>query len=136
MPEAGAVKPRSSGAVNVSHRLEKAITELRRLQKLLVSGQGLDPRILTDFREALNRIRNTAWSAQQYIALKATDQDSANVLSILAGERVRAAYQLCQAIQVDLISTEVKFQTGHLIQLHAAVKTLTEQLGDVVGKLG
>jgi hypothetical protein len=136
MPEAGAAKPRSSGAVNVSHRLEKAITELRRLQKLLVSGQGLDPRILTDFREALNRIRNTAWSAQQYIALKATDQDSANVLSILAGERVRAAYQLCQAIQVDLISTEVKFQTGHLIQLHAAAKALTEQLGDVVGKLG
>ena len=136
MPESGAVKPRSSGAVNVSHRLEKAITELRRLQKLFVSGQGLDPRILTDFREALNRIRNTAWSAQQYIALKATDQDSANVQSILAGERVRAAYQLCQAIQVDLISTEVKFQTGHLIQLHAAAKALTEQLGDVVGKLG
>ena len=104
----------SAGAVNVSPRLEKAITELRGLQELLLSGDGLDSRILTDFREALNRIRNTAWSAQQYIALKATEQDSANVLSILAGERVRAAYQLCQAIQIDLTSSEVKFQTGHL----------------------
>jgi hypothetical protein len=135
MPEAGAVKTRSSGTVNVSHRLEKAITELRRLQKLLVSGQGLDPRILTDFREALNRIRKTAWSAQQYIALNATDQDSASVLSILAGERVRAAYQLCQAIQIDLTSSEVKFQTGQLIQLHAAAQALTEQLSDAVGNL-
>ena len=125
-----------TGAINVSQRLEKAITELRGLQELLVSGEGLDPHILTDFREALNRIRNTTWSAQQYIALQATDQDAANVLSILAGERVRAAYRLCQAIQIDLTSSEVKFQTGHLIQLHAAAQALTEQLSDAVGKLG
>src|SRR2546422_8632857 len=135
MPEAGAVNSGSAGDVNVSPRLEKAITELRGLQELLLSGDGLDSRILSDFREALNRIRNTAWSAQQYIALKATDQDSASV-SILAGERVRAAYQLCQAIQIDLTSSEVKFQTGHLIQLHAAAQALTEQLSDAVGKLG
>src|SRR5438105_11252196 len=69
MPEAGAVNSGSAGAVNVSPRLEKAITELQGLQELLLSGDGLDSRILTDFREALNRIRNTAWSAQQYIAL-------------------------------------------------------------------
>jgi hypothetical protein len=129
------VKSGSSGAVTVSRRLEKAITELRRLQKLLLSGEGLDPRILTDFRDALNRVRNTAWSAQQYIASKATGQDSTSVLSILAGERVRAAYQLCQAIQADLKSNDVQFQKGHLIQLYLAAKTLTEQLGDVVGKL-
>src|SRR5438309_11311342 len=126
----------SAGAVNVSPRLEKAITELRGLQELLLSGDGLDSRILTDFREALNRIRNTAWSAQQYVALAATDQDPASVLSILARERVRAAYQLCQAIQRDLTSSEVKFQTGHLIQLHAAAQALPEQLSDAVGKLG
>jgi hypothetical protein len=128
------VKSGSSGAVTVSRRLEKAITELRRLQKLLLSGEGLDPRILTDFRDALNRVRNTAWSAQQYIASTATGQDSASVLSILAGERVRAAYQLCQAIQADL-KNDVQFQKGHLIQLYLAAKTLTEQLDDVVGKV-
>ena len=127
------VKSESAGAVTVSHRLEKAITELRGLQELLLSGEGLDPSILTDFRDALNRIRNTAWSAQQYIVLKATDQDSTTVLSILAGERVRAAYQLCQAIQADLKSNDVKFQPGNLVQLHLAAKALTEQLGEVVG---
>jgi hypothetical protein len=109
------------------------MTELRGLQELLLSGEGLDPSILTDFRDALNRIRNTAWSAQQYIVLKATDQDSTTVLSILAGERVRAAYQLCQAIQADLKSNDVKFQPGNLVQLHLAAKALTEQLGEVVG---
>src|SRR2546429_7906298 len=117
MPEAGAVNSGSADAVNVSPRLEKAITELQGLQELLLFGDGLDSRILTDFREALKRIRNTAWSAQQYIALQATNQASGSVLTILAGERVRAAYQLFHAMQIDLSSSEVKFQTGHLIQL-------------------
>jgi hypothetical protein len=131
MTEAVTVKSRPVG---VSHRLAKAITELRGLQKLLLSGEGLDPRILTDFRDALNHVRNTAWSAHQYIASKSSDQDSTSVLSVLAGERVRVAYQLCQSIQADLRSSDIKFQTGPLIQLTLAVKALTEQLVGVVGE--
>src|SRR5947208_14462839 len=114
MPQAGAVNSGSAGAVDVSPRLEKAITELRGLQERLLSGDGLDSRILTDFREALNRIRNTAWSAQQYIALKATDQDAGSVLTILAGERRRAGYHLCQAIHIELTSSGVQLQPGPL----------------------
>ena len=95
----------------------------------------MDPRILTDYRDALNHVRNTSWSAHQYIASQTTDQDSTSVLSILAGERVRVAYQLCQAIQADLKSSAIKFQTGQLIQLSLAAKALIEQLGEVVGEL-
>jgi hypothetical protein len=135
MGEAGAMKCGSPGAVTVSRRLAKAIPELRRLQNLLISGEDLDPRILTDFRDALNHVRNTAWSAHQYIASKSIDHDSTSVLSVLAGERIRVAYQLCQAIQADLKSTDIKFQTGQLIQLSLAVKDLAEQLVEVVGEL-
>ena len=87
MTGAGTVKSGLPGTDIVPRRLAKAITELRGLQKLLLSGEGLDPRILTDFRDALNHVRNTAWSAQQYIASQATDQDPASVLCVLAGER-------------------------------------------------
>jgi hypothetical protein len=135
MGEAGAMKCGSPGAVTVSRRLAKAIPELRRLQNLLISGEDLDPRILTDFRDALNHVRNTAWSAHQYIASKSIDHDSTSVLSVLAGERIRVAYQLCQAIQADLNSTDINFQTGQLIQLSLAVKDLAEQLVEVVGEL-
>jgi hypothetical protein len=134
MNGAGAAKCGLPGAEIVSRRLAKAITELRGLQKLLLSGEGLDPRILTDFRDALNHVRNTAWSAQQYIASQATDQDPASVLCVLAGERVRVAYQLCQAIQSDLKNTDIKFQTGQLIQLYSAATALTDQLGNVIGE--
>jgi hypothetical protein len=134
MSEATGVNCGSPGAVTVSGRLAKAIPELRRLQKLLLAGENLDPRILTDFRDALNHVRNTAWSAHQYIASQNTEQDSSSVLSVVAGERVRVAYQLCQAIQTDLKSSDIKFQPGQLIQLSLAAKALIEQLGEVVGE--
>lgn len=120
---------------SVSPRLEQAIIELRSLHDLLLSGEGLDPSILTDFRNAVNRVRNTAWSAQQFLALKGTTEDPGSVLSIAAAERVRAAYHLCQAIQTDLQSSEIRFQPGHLIELHQAVKALNEQLANAVNAL-
>src|SRR6201981_1738054 len=126
MSGATGVKRASPGALTVSRRLAKAIPELQRLQKLLLSGESLDARILTDFRDALNHVRNTAWSAHQYIASQNTNQDSRSVLSVLAGQRVRVAYQLCQAIQADLKSSDIEFQTGQLIQLSLAVKALSE----------
>lgn len=129
-----AVKP-GSVAVAVSRRLGKAITELKAIQKLLLSGEGLDDRILADFRDAVSRVRNTAWSAQQYAALKATNQDPTNVMSVLAAERVRTAFQLLQAIEGDLANKDVKFQAGQLVQLQQAVEALGDQLRKAVGKM-
>jgi hypothetical protein len=121
-------------ATDTSDRLKAAIAELGGIQSLLVAGE-LDPRILTDFRDAVNRIRNTAWAAYQFTESKITGDDSRSILSIVAGERIRAAYQLCQAIQNDLDTTDVHFQAGQLIQLHAATKSLTDKLSDVVREL-
>src|SRR6266436_5029452 len=75
--------------------LERAIVELQRLHEILLSGD-LEPRVLTDFRDALNRVRTAAWAVQQYVIRKETEQNSGSVLSLLVGERVRVTYQLCQ----------------------------------------
>ena len=115
--------------------LEQAIVELQRLHEVLLSGD-LDPQILADFRDALNRVRNTAWAAQQYVAFKETEQDSGSVLSLLVGERIRVTYQLCQAISDDLKRTDIEFQTGSLVQLYEVTKALTEQLNGVINKRG
>jgi hypothetical protein len=55
----------------VPSRLEKAISELQGLNELLLSGD-LDPRVLANFRDALNRVRTAAWAAQQCAARKET----------------------------------------------------------------
>src|SRR5580658_3268215 len=123
------------GNPNVPSRLESAISELQGLHELLLSGD-LDPRVLADFRDALNRVRTAAWAAQQYVARKETDQDSTSVLSFLAGERIRAAYHLCQAISEDLKQPDVAVRAGSLIQLCKVMSAVTEQLKGIVNKLG
>ena len=121
------MKRESARSSSVSQRLASAMVELRSLQKLLPSGD-LDPYVLSDFRVALNRIRNTAWVAQQFAASKVSGAGSAGVASLLLSERIRAAYQLCRAIQEDLGRKDIQFQRGQLSELYAAATQLAEQL--------
>jgi hypothetical protein len=127
-----AVSPASGGDASISVRLNNVTDELRQIQELLVSGQELDPRILTDFRDAMNRVRNTAWAMEQYANSKETDNDPKNVLSLLAGERVRVAYQLCKLVQADLANPEIQFQKGQLHQLFDATQELARTLEKMV----
>jgi hypothetical protein len=122
------------GDPNVRAHLEKGISELQNLHKLLLSSE-VDPDVLSDFRDALNRVRNTAWAAQQYVIQKESGQDSTSVHSLLAGERIRAAYQLGQALTDDLKRNDIKFQRGSLAQLQQVTKALTDQLKSVIDKL-
>src|ERR1039458_3604803 len=131
---AQAGRQRKIGDPNVRSRLEKGISELQGLHDLLLSSE-VDRDVLADFRDALNRVRNTAWVAQQYVIRKESDQGSTGVLSLLAGERIRAAYQLCQALADDLEGTDIKFQRGSLVELYEATKTLTERLKRVIDKM-
>jgi hypothetical protein len=129
------VTPEPRDRVPVRSRLEQAISELQGLHELLHSGE-LDAQILADFRDALNRVRNTAWAAQQYANRRASDEDSTDVLSFLARERIRATYHLCRAVNEDLKRTDVQFQRGSLIELHEIMKALTEELNSVINGLG
>lgn len=132
---AQASAPTKIGDLPVRSHLEKGISELQGLHGVLLS-EDLDARILADFRDALNRVRTAAWAAQQYVARKETEQDSTSVLSFLAGERIRAAYHLCQAISEDLKQPDVAVRAGSLIQLCKVMSAVTEQLRGIVNKLG
>jgi hypothetical protein len=135
-PEVQAQRKRpKTGGPSVKSGLKNGILELQRLDRLLLSID-IDADVLADLRGALNRVRNTAWVAQQYIVRKESDQNSTSVLSLLAGERIRAAYQLCEALADDLKRTDIQFQRGSLVQLHEATKTLTEQLNGIIKRLG
>jgi len=133
-PAAKAANRSKVGDPNVRSHLKKGIGELLGLHHLLLTNE-VDPSVLADFRDALNRVRNTAWATQQYVVRKETDQDSTSVLAVLAGERIRTAYQLCQALTDDLRKADIEFQRGSLVELYEITKTLTEQLKHVIDKL-
>jgi hypothetical protein len=123
------------GGPAVPSRLEQAISELQGLHGVLLS-EDLDPHVLADFRDALNRVRTAAWAAQQYVARKETDQGSSSVMSLLVGARIRTTYQLCQAISEDLKQPDIAVPAGSLIQLYEVMSAVTEQLKGIVNKLG
>ena len=125
--------PESTRDSDARSPLKQAIVELQRLHEVLLAGD-LEPRVLADFRDALSRVRTAAWAAQQYLGCKETEQDSTSVLSLLAAERIRVAYQLCQAISEDLKRTDIDFQAGSLVQLCEVTKKLAEQLGGVLNR--
>ncbi len=68
------MNPSADTATDTSERLKSTIEELAGIQSLLVTGE-LDPRILADFRDAVNRVRNTAWATYQYAELKTTGKN-------------------------------------------------------------
>lgn len=112
---------------------KRASFELLGLHDLLLTNE-VDPNLLADFRDALNRVRNSAWAAQRYVVRKETDQGSTSALSLLAGERIRATCQLCQALTDDLRKADIQFQRGSLVELYEVTRTLTERLKEIIDK--
>jgi hypothetical protein len=113
---------------SISVRLQNVTNELREIQDLLRSEKDVDPAILTDFRDAVNRVRNTAWAVEQFAISKTAETDPNNVLSVLAGERVRVAYQLCKLIQSDLANPGIRIQKGQLLQFRDVTSELENQI--------
>jgi len=116
----------------ITNRVASAITELHNLQELLAS-EDVDPRVLMDFRDALNRTRNTAWGVQQYLSCRSMHADSTTLMQVLAVERIRVAYQLGQALVQDLQATDLKLQPAQLVELYKLMKDLTRRLAELVG---
>jgi len=119
----------------ISLRLQSVASELRRIQDALLTEQQIDSRILTDFRDAVNRIRNTAWAMEQYANSKSVRSDPDPVLAVVAGERIRVAYQLSRLVQTDLENPRIRYQRGQLVSLSDATHELGEELHKVIERL-
>ncbi len=122
-------------ALATSEKLQGITEELRRAQSLLTTQAEFDPRILSEFRDALNRVRTAAWAMQQYVEHQMHERDPEHVFTLLAGERVRAGYQISKLIIEDLHNPEVKIQKGQLLELNDAVQQLAQELATAVSQL-
>jgi hypothetical protein len=113
---------------SVTVRLHAATAELRELEQLVKSGD-LDSRVLSEFRNAVDFVRNTAWAVQQWVGLKGqSGGDPYSVLPILSAERVRRATQLTRDLSLDLQAVEVSIETEGLAQLFEAIDDLHRRL--------
>jgi hypothetical protein len=111
----------------VSERLKAATDELQKLEKLVISGDCA-PRVLNDFRGAVDSMRQTAWAVQQWSVLQEQHRDPYSVLGILQEERVRRAAQISRDLTLDLESMDLGLDTAGLADLFHAIEGLYRRL--------
>jgi len=128
----GSIENQGNGR-SVSERLKAATDELQKLETLVMSGDS-SPRVLSEFRGAVDSIRQTAWAVQQWSTLREQQRDPYTVLGILAEERVKRATQLAKDLTIDLESLELGLETEGLAGLFRAVEGLHQRLAPLFKK--
>jgi hypothetical protein len=122
----------SSQAVIHSARLLRATTELRTLNELIKSSE-LDPRLLHDFREAMDHVRPTSWAAQQWLSQR--HQGNADTaMFLLTAERIRRSAQLNYELANDLTKHVRKYDRPQLEKLYSVVERLCLLLHGILKK--
>jgi hypothetical protein len=115
----------------VNFQLKKTSAELLQLEHSIRTG-GIDQRILTDFRDAVDHVRKTAWAVQEWQERQITRHDPQTLLPLLISERIRRAAQLGNAIAADLTAREVTRETPGVDQLFDAVQRMQKLLTDLL----
>src|ERR1051326_4639999 len=84
--------------------LARLTHEIRSLNTRLQSERPDHPSSLTDFREAIDAIRLTAWTAHELARAREGGKDSPGVLVLTAAERARRLGQVATSLCADLDS--------------------------------
>ena len=126
------LKP-TDGFWGVNFRLRKASAELVKIEQTIRAG-GIAPSILTEFRDAVDYVRRTAWAVQEWQERQLLRRDPQTVLPLITTERIRRATQLSKAISTDLAAHEVTRETAGIDELYRAVEGLHEQVSDLFRK--
>lgn len=114
----------------LNFQLKKTSAELVKLEQAIKSG-GLDPRILMEFRDAVDYVRKTAWAVQEWQERQLQQHDPYTVLPLLTAERIRRGIQLSNAIASDLVSHEVTRETPGIEELSQAITRIQLALADL-----
>jgi hypothetical protein len=114
----------------VTFRLKMAIDDLLKLEKDMKDTRSgrMDPRVLREFRDAVDYVRKTAWALQELQERQAHQRDTATVRTLLTDERVRRGTQLSKALIADLDANEVTEGTAGAAELFRAIESLYQRL--------
>src|SRR6185312_3942192 len=108
----------SAFKTQVNGLTERITAELNKLEQLLLAGM-VDRRLLTNFREAVNRIRLTSWNVQQSL-----EGGQAALPAMLLKERVRITEQLATQLASDLTLPASQVPHQELDSLTKAIESL------------
>jgi hypothetical protein len=111
----------------VNLQVKKTSVELRKLEKSLQS-EGIDFRMLNEFRDTVETIRTTALAVQQLRELQIKGRDSSEITALLVADRVRRATNLCQELIADLDAMKVPRETKEVEGLYDSLEQVCDRL--------
>lgn len=119
----------------IATRLESVAQEIRELEKAIkFIDTAVDPRVLSDFRQAIDHIRLTAWTVQSWLDQRDRGRDPSPLLPLLTAERIRRAVQLNSDLARDLDSIQLTVSTEGIEELYRAVQRVHRPLAGVFEK--
>ena len=111
----------------VSLQIKKTTAELQKLEHLLHS-EGIDLRMLKEFRDAVDYVRTAATVVQQLRDRQLSGRDDDEVISLLVTERIRRATNLCAEVLTDLESGKISGETKGVDDFLRCVEQTHDQL--------
>ena len=89
-------------AQSITAKLHDLTADLRSLDRSLKSNSSLDAIALSEFRQALDSVRLTAWSVSELLNLRQSQENPQVVISFLTAERLRRFSQMARELSGDL----------------------------------
>jgi len=112
----------SEGKTDITGRVYKSAEELRAIETLLTSDTAdVDPRILAEFRNAVDHARETAWAVQTWIELRKQQRDPFSLMPLVEKRRIKQAVFLLKELLMDYQSSTITAETEGFADLDTAV---------------
>jgi len=111
----------------VNLQVKKASVELQKLEDSLRS-EGIDLRLLNEFRDAVDYIRTAAVVVQQLREHQMHGLDDDDVVVLVTSERIRRATNLCLEVIADADAGRVTPETKGLEELYRCLEQACDRL--------
>ncbi len=116
---------------HMANQVTRTIEELNELEQGLVIDK-VDPRIIAQFHDAVEHLRQTAWSVVQWVKLNSKGGDPFEVLPQLEAERLHMLRKLAHNVTADLDSGSVTRFTEGISNIYEEVQALYRGLRRIV----
>jgi hypothetical protein len=124
-------RPAPASSSPMSVQITRTISELNQVEQNLIID-GVDPRIIAQFHDAVEHIRQTAWSVVQWVDLTTSGDDPFEVLPQLEAERMHMLRKLAHNVTADLDSGSVTRYTEGIANVYEVVQGLYRGLRKIV----
>lgn len=111
----------------IAQGIMRSISDLNDLEQNLVKDR-IDPRLIAQLHDAIEHVRQTAYTVQQWVDLTAAGGDAFDVLPQLEAERMHMLGKLAHNVTADIDSSGINQYTLGISDLYETVQQLYRRL--------